>query len=72
MQMGRCVCIGPEAPDSGVPEALDAVPAGVDASIDGLNVNGVCRPMRLIRLREQIALLLFNRSTLDPTPLTYS
>jgi hypothetical protein len=42
----------------------------VGASIDGLEVNGACRLVRLIRLREQIALLLFNRSTLDPTPLT--
>ena len=70
MPMGRCVRIGSRARDSDVLEALDALHAGVGASIDGLDVNGACRLVRLIRLREQIALLLFNRSTVDPTPLT--
>ena len=72
MPMGRCVRIGSGAPDGDVLEALDPMHAGIGAPIDGFEVNGACRLVRLIRLREQIALLLFNRSTLDPTPLTYS
>ncbi len=54
MPMGRCVRIGSRARDSDVLEALDALHAGVGASIDGLDVNGACRLVRLIRLREQL------------------